>query len=257
MFRPFVAPTFRLLDLVCVQNAGDAEKWKGLGVEEARIKQVGSIKYDPEEMRIDPKLARSVLAGFEVENRTVIFGGSTHAGEEKILGEVFRALRRDFVDLLLVLAPRHTERIAEVQADLKEMGFQVALRSQPAAVDPFLNCLLIDTTGELPHWYTTATLVFVGKSLLAHGGQNPAEAILAGKPVLFGPHMENFGALASSLIAQGAAVQVSSATELRRTMAHLLANPEEREKMVANARQVLETHRGATARTAQLVVDLK
>lgn len=257
MFRPFAAPTFRLLDLVCVQNAGDAEKWKGLGVEEARIKEVGSIKYDPEEMRIDPKLARSVLAGFEVENRTVIFGGSTHAGEEKILGEVFRALRRDFVDLLLVLAPRHTERIAEVQADLKEMGFQVALRSQPAAVDPFLNCLLIDTTGELPHWYTTATLVFVGKSLLARGGQNPAEAILAGKPVLFGPHMENFGALASSLVAQGAAVQISSATELRRTMAHLLANPEEREKMVANARQVLETHRGATARTAQLVVDLK
>jgi 3-deoxy-D-manno-octulosonic-acid transferase len=257
MFRPFVAPTFRLLDLVCVQNAGDAGKWKRLGVEEARIKQVGSIKYDPEEMRIDPKLARSVLAGFEVENRTVILGGSTHAGEEKILGEVFRALRRDFVDLLLVLAPRHTERIAEVQADLKEMGFQVALRSQPAAVDPFLNCLLIDTTGELPHWYTTATLVFVGKSLVARGGQNPAEAILAGKPVLFGPHMENFGALASSLVAQGAAVQVSSATELRRTMAHLLANPEEREKMVTNARQALEAHRGSTARTAQLVVDLK
>jgi len=257
MFRPFVAPTFRLLDLVCVQNAGDAEKWKGLGVEGARIKQVGSIKYDPEEMRIDPKLARSVLAGFEVENRTVIFGGSTHAGEEKILGEVFRALRRDFVDLLLVLAPRHTERIAEVQADLKEMGFQVALRSQPAAVDPFLNCLLIDTTGELPHWYTTATLVFVGKSLLARGGQNPAEAILAGKPVLFGPHMENFGALASSLVAHGGAIQVNSATELRRTMAHLLANPEEREKMVTNARQVLEAHRGSTARTAQLVVDLK
>ncbi|HWY41792.1 MAG TPA: 3-deoxy-D-manno-octulosonic acid transferase [Chthoniobacterales bacterium] len=256
MFRPFVAPIFRLLDLVCVQNADDVEKWKGLGVEGARIKQVGSIKYDPEEMRIDPKLARTVLAGFEVENRTVIFGGSTHAGEEKILGEVFRALRRDFVDLLLVLAPRHTERIAEVQADLKEMGFHVALRSQPAAVDPFLNCLLIDTTGELPHWYTTATLVFVGKSLLARGGQNPAEAILAGKPVLFGPHMENFGALASSLVARGAAVQVSSATELRRTMAHLLANPEEREKMVANARQVLETHRGATARTAALVSSL-
>jgi len=256
MFRKFVAPTFRLLDLVCVQNVEDVEKWKALGVAGDRISQVGSIKYDPEDMRIDPKLARTVLTGFGLENRTVIFGGSTHAGEEKILGEVFRALRRDFVDLLLVLAPRHTERTNEVERELKEMEFQVALRSQPPAVDPFLNCLLIDTTGELPHWYAAATLVFVGKSLHARGGQNPAEAILAGKPVLFGPHMENFGPLATSLVANGGAIQVNSATELRRSMAHLLANPEEREKMVANARQVLETHRGATGRTATLVVDL-
>lgn len=256
MFRNFVAPTFRLLDLVCVQNSDDIEKWKALGVEERKIKCLGSIKYDPEETRIDLKLARTVLAGFGLENRTVILGGSTHSGEEKILGEVFRALRRDFVDLLLVIAPRHTERTAAIVGELKEMGFQVALRSHPAAADPFLNCLLIDTTGELPHWCPAATLVFIGKSLLARGGQNPAEAILAGKPVLFGPHMENFRALADSLVAQGGAVRIRSATDLRRAMSHLLANPDEREKMVDQARQILETHRGATARTAALVVDL-
>jgi 3-deoxy-D-manno-octulosonic-acid transferase len=256
MFRRFVAPTFALLDLVCVQNPDDVEKWKALGVNKASIRPIGSIKYDPENVRIDPKLPRDVLTGFGLQNRTVIFGGSTHAGEEKILGEVFRALRRDFADLLLVLAPRHTERTAEVERELKEIEIQVALRSQPPAIDPFLNCLLIDTTGELSHWYAAATLVFVGKSLLAHGGQNPAEAILAGKPVLFGPHMENFSALASSLLARGGAVEIGSATELKRAMAHLLANPDERKKMVAKAGQVLETHRGATARTAQLVVDL-
>jgi 3-deoxy-D-manno-octulosonic-acid transferase len=256
MFRKFVAPTFRSLDMVGVQNADDVGKWNALGVEEKRIKQVGSIKYDPEDVRFNPKLSRTVLAGFGLEKRTVIFGGSTHAGEEKVLGEVFRALRRDFVDLLLVLAPRHTERIAEVRRDLEEAGFQIALRSQPPTVDPFLDCLLIDTTGELRDWYASATLVFVGKSLLARGGQNPAEAVLAGKPVVFGPHMENFAALAGSLVGQGGAVQISSATELRRAIAHLLANPDEREKMVENARQVLEAHRGATARTAQLVVDL-
>ena len=255
-FRNFVAPTFRQLDLVCVQNAQDIAKWKQLGVEETRIKRFGSIKYDPEQTRIDPKLAPAVLAGFGLENRTVILGGSTHSGEEKILGEVFRALRRDFVDLLLVIAPRHTERTSAVLAELKEMDFQVALRSQSPVVDPFLNCLLIDTTGELPHWYATATLVFVGKSLLARGGQNPAEAILAGKPVLFGPHMENFGALATTLVGQGGAVQVNSATELRRAMTQLLADPEEREKIAETARQVLETHRGATARTAAWAVNL-
>jgi 3-deoxy-D-manno-octulosonic-acid transferase len=165
-------------------------------------------------------------------------------------------LKRDFVDLLLVLAPRHTERTGEVVRDLKEISFQIALRSQSPAPDPFIDCLLIDSTGELRHWYGVATIAFIGKSLLAQGGQNPAEAILAGKPVLFGPHMENFAALASSLVTQGGAVQVNSATDLCRAMTQLLANPEEREKMVANARTVLDTHRGATARTAQLVVDL-
>ena len=256
MFCSFVAPTFRLLDRICVQNAEDVAKWSELGVEKSKISQVGGIKYDPENVRINPKLARSVLTGLGVENRTVIFGGSTHAGEENILGEVFRALKRDFVDLLLVLAPRHTERTGEVQRELEGDGFHIARRTQPPTIDPFLDCLLIDSTGELRDWYGAATLVFVGKSLLARGGQNPAEAILAGKPVLFGPHMENFRALAEALVAQGGAMQVSSSTELRRAMAHLLANPEEREKMVANARQTLETHRGATARTAKLIVDL-
>jgi 3-deoxy-D-manno-octulosonic-acid transferase len=255
-FHGFIAPTFRLLDRVCVQNSDDIDKWKAFGVDETRITLVGSIKYDPEDVRLNPKVALETLARFGLEKRTVIFGGSTHAGEEKILGEVFRALRRDFVDLLLVVAPRHTERTVQIQRELTEMDFQIALRSQPAAIDPFLNCLLIDTTGELRDWYGVATLVFIGKSLLASGGQNPAEAILAGKPVVFGPHMENFAALAKSLVEQNGAIQVNSPTDLRQTITHLLANPDEREKIVENARRVLETHRGATVRTAQLVVDL-
>src|SRR5207248_3924384 len=83
--------------------------------------------------------------------------------------------------------------------------------------------------------YGVATVAFIGKSLLARGGQNPAEAILAGKPVLFGPHMENFAVLADTLVAQGGAVRVDSATDLRRSMTSLLANPDDREKMVARA----------------------
>jgi 3-deoxy-D-manno-octulosonic-acid transferase len=197
------------------------------------------------------------LAGFGLEKRTVIFGGSTHNGEEKVLAEVFRALRRDFVDLLLILGPRHTERTAEIRRDLEGIGLHVALRSELPVPDPFLDCLLIDSTGELRDWYGVATLAFIGKSLLARGGQNPAEAILAGKPVLFGPHMENFAALANALVAACGAIQVNSATELRRTMANLLANPDDREEIVQNARKILDTHRGATARAAHLLVDLK
>src|SRR5436190_2167875 len=256
MFRKFVAPTFRLLDLVCVQNVEDVEKWKALGVAGDRISHVGSIKYDPENVEIDPELPAAVLAGFGVEKRAVIFGGSTHNGEEKVLAEVFRALRREFVDLLLVLAPRHTERTAEIRRDLEGIGFRVALRSQSPVPDPSLDCLLIDSTGELRDWYGVATLAFIGKSLVARGGQNPAEAILAGKPVVFGPHMENFAALANALLTGHGAIQVNSPTELRRAMANLLANPDDREEIVKNARKALDAHRGATARTARLMVDL-
>jgi 3-deoxy-D-manno-octulosonic-acid transferase len=256
MFRSFVAPIFRLLDAICVQNLEDIARWKALGIEEGRISHVGSIKYDPENAEVDSELPTAVLAEFGLEKRAVIFGGSTHNGEEKVLAEVFRALRRDFVDLLLVLAPRHTERTTEIRRDLEGIGFRVALRTQSPLPDPFLDCLLIDSTGELRDWYGVATLAFIGKSLLARGGQNPAEAILAGKPVLFGPHMENFAALADALVAGRGAIQVNSPTELRRAMAHLLANPDEREEIVENARKALDAHRGATVRTAQLIVDL-
>jgi 3-deoxy-D-manno-octulosonic-acid transferase len=257
LFRSFVTPTFRLLDAICVQNLEDIERWNALGVETDRIRHLGSIKYDPENAEVDPEIPAAVLTGFGLEKRTVIFGGSTHNGEEKVLAEVFRALRRDFVDLLLILAPRHTERTAEVRRDLEGIGFHVALRSQSPVPDPFLDCLLIDSTGELHDWYGVATLAFIGKSLLARGGQNPAEAILAGKPVVFGPHMENFAALASALVAARGAIQVNSPTELRRAMTNLLPSPGDREEMVQNARKVLDAHRGATARAAQLLVDLK
>ena len=256
MFRNFVTPTFRMLDAICVQNVEDIERWKALGLAPDKIHHFGSIKYDPENVKLNPQLPREILVGFGLDKRTVIFGGSTHRGEEKILADVFSVLKKDFADLLLVVAPRHTERTGEVLRELDGMGLRVALRSQSPTAGSLLDCLLIDSTGELRDWYGVATVVFIGKSLLVRGGQNPAEAILAGKPVLFGPHMENFAALASALLAEGGALQVHSAAELRRSMSNLLANPDQCEKIVENGRKVLDAHRGATSRTAQLIVDL-
>src|SRR5437588_1062498 len=240
MFRHFVAPVFQMLDAVCVQNLEDVERWNALGLQTNKIHHVGSIKYDPENVEVDPELPREILAGFGLDKRTVIFGGSTHRGEEKVLAEVFRALKRDFVDLLLVLAPRHTERTAEVLRELESIGFHTALRSQLPAPDPFLDCLLIASTGELRNWYGVATVVFIGRSLLARCGQNQAEATLADRPVLFGPHMENFAVLANTLVAERGAVQVDSATELRRSMRNLLGNPDGREQLMASEREGID-----------------
>ena len=115
--------------------------------------------------------------------------------------------------------------------------------------------MLLDTTGELQRWYGIATVVFVGKSLTTHGGQNPVEPILAGKPVVFGPHMENFATLARTLVSNSAAMQVSDIDSLGRTVAELLRDSEARQRLVQNAHVALSEHKGATARTAELVHD--
>lgn len=258
-FRFAVAPTFQLLDLVCVQQPEDVERWAALGVRRERIRHVGAIKFDPENVHIDPAVPERLLGALKIgRSDPIIFGGSTHAGEEQILGIVFCELRAEFPGLFLIVAPRHAERAREVRARLQELSLRVALRSEiTEAQVTECDCLVLDTTGELRHWYAAATIVFMGKSLTARGGQNPVEPILAGKPVLFGPHMENFSALAQTLVASGGAIQVSDANSLRLKAAELLRNSGARGDLVANAHDVLAAHRGATARTAKLVSDLK
>jgi 3-deoxy-D-manno-octulosonic-acid transferase len=261
-FRRFlflVAPTFRCLDLVCVQESEDIERWIALGVPRERIHHIGSIKYDPAETNVNPDLPLRVLRAFGIDgDRPILFGGSTHAGEEAILGEIFQRLRIDFPALALIIAPRHIERVREIGSQLARLGLSVGLRSEVeiARMSP-PDCVLLDSTGELQDWYALATIVFVGKSLTARGGQNPVEPILAGKPVLFGPHMENFSALAQALVANRAAVQILDPNALREKIAWLLRDREAAQRLVANAQAVLARHHGATGRTATLMMDLK
>jgi 3-deoxy-D-manno-octulosonic-acid transferase len=255
-FQSLIAPTFRLLDLVSVPEFADVARWNALGVEEARIQPIGSIKYDPEIAHVDSTTAEAVLRELNIDNRrSILLGGSTHPGEEEVLARIFCDLRAEFADFFLILAPRHAERAGEVGRTLERLGLRVALRSKISSNRP-VDCLLLDSTGELRNWYAVATVVFIGKSLRAHGGQNPAEAIAAGKPALFGPHMENFATFARALIEQHGAVQIGSAAELQRAIVDLLRDHETRNQMVANARNLLSRHAGATTRTARLLVDL-
>jgi 3-deoxy-D-manno-octulosonic-acid transferase len=261
-FRRFlflIAPTFRCLDLVCVQEPEDIERWIALGVPRERIHHVGSIKYDPAETRVNPDLPLQVLRALGIDgNLPILFGGSTHPGEEEVLGEIFQRLRADFPAFMLIIAPRHVERVGEIRTRLARLGLSVSLRSEAgtARMSP-PDCILLDSTGELQNWYAVATIVFVGKSLTARGGQNPVEPILAGKPVLFGPHMENFSALADALVANQAAIQILDPNSLREKIAWLLRDREAALRLVANAQAVLARHNGATGRTAMLVLELR
>jgi 3-deoxy-D-manno-octulosonic-acid transferase len=257
-FRSLIAPTFRCLDAICVQEPDDVGRWVALGVSRERIHHVGSIKYDPADVRLDPGVPLEILRSVGINRDSpILFGGSTHAGEEEILGEIFQRLRANFPAFTLIVAPRHVERAGEIRGQLERLGLNVCLRSEAGgtrASPP--DCLLLDTTGELQHWYTVATIVFVGKSLTARGGQNPVEPILAGKPVLFGLHMENFAALAQALVANKAAVQVHDPSSLQQQIAWLLRDREAVMRLVANAQSVLARHSGATDRTATLVLEL-
>jgi 3-deoxy-D-manno-octulosonic-acid transferase len=259
-FRFFVAPTFRLLDLLCAQEPDDVDRWVAIGVARDRIRVVGSIKYDPDGREPTPKAQGSERpAGFSDADRQrpVLFGGSTHRGEEEILATIFLRLRQQFPSLRLFIAPRHVERLREIRAQLAALLIRVSLASEIAANrESDADCIVLDTTGELQRWYAIATIVFMGKSLTAHGGQNPVEPIMAGKPVVFGPHMENFATLAMALVSKKGGIQVHDVDSLERTIAGLLGDSEARQRLVQSAHEVLSRHEGATARTAALIHEL-
>jgi 3-deoxy-D-manno-octulosonic-acid transferase len=259
-FRFFVAPTFRLLDLVCAQEPDDIDRWVAIGVARERIRAAGSVKYDPNgrDQRAEAQEnARTTSVSDADRQRPVLFGGSTHRGEEEILARIFLRLRQQFSSLRLFIAPRHVERLREIRAQLAALPLRVALASE-GAIDreSDADCILLDTTGELQRWYGIATIVFIGKSLTAQGGQNPVEPIMAGKPVVFGPHMENFATLAKALVLKKGAIQVRDADSLEMTIAGLLRDGDARQRLLENARDVLSKHHGATARAAALIHEL-
>jgi len=254
-FRWLIEPVFRMLKQVLVQEEGDIARWEGLGVDRGRIHLTGSIKYDPEgavvpAAKIDE--LRAVLTQTGVSpSQPALLAASTHAGEELEFARMFQRLREKIRDLALLIVPRHVERSAEIVSALNTIGIVPALRSDPAShVDSTAPIFVIDTTGELAAWQHLTTLVVVGKSFLAEGGQNPAEAALAKKPVLFGPHMENFTPLVDLLLKKKGAEQVADFTELESACLTLLQDSEKAARMGQSGRTALQVHEGATVRTA-------
>lgn len=260
-FRWLTEPLFRMLKQVLVQEEDDIARWEGLGVDRDRIHLTGSIKYDPEGASVAPAKIdelREVLSRTGIApSQPVILAASTHAGEEIELARVFQRLREKIRDLALLIVPRHVERRAEITTALNSIGLAPALRSDPASrVDPNAPVFVIDTTGELAAWQHLATLVVVGKSFLAEGGQNPAEAGLAQKPVLFGPHMENFTPLVELLLKKKGAQQVENFDELGTACLALLQDSTKAVQMGQAGHRALQAHQGATQRSAERLLHM-
>ncbi len=257
-FRKWTAPIFGMLERVCVPELGDEARWIALGVDAARIHRTGSIKLDHAGAVHQSRVGefQGLLEAMGVSAQTpILLGGSTWDPEEKILARISIELRRSMPALLVILVPRHVERTPAIVRELESLGLQVCRRSHlPHSPPSRCDVLIVDTTGELRDWYELATVVFVGKSLAVTGGQNPGEPALLGKPVVFGPHMENFSALVDLLLAQEAAVQVTDEVELAEELRTLFANAARRESLGKRALYALESHRGAAERTANLLL---
>ncbi len=258
-FRDWTGPIFRLLDAITVPEAEDVARWMSLGMPAAKLHATGSIKFDqaagiPSKTETLRALLQS--AGLEPD-APLIVAGSTHAGEEHLLAEMLPRLRESgTASLRLIITPRHVERTPAILRELAPLNLRILRRSElPAASPAGCDILLVDTTGELRDWYSLATVVFVGKSLTAEGGQNPVEPALLGKPVLFGPHMENFAAVVAHLLAKDAALQVRDAADLHAQLTALLNDPARRDTLAQNAQSALAAHQGATARASKILME--
>ena len=249
-FAAWVRPVFAMLDAVAIQEPEDAEIWQDLGVDAARIHCTGSLKFDPggERPVRRPEFQAMLDA---VGKRSVILAASTHAGEDAWIAS---AIRKAVPDALPVIVPRHAERRAEVRSELERAGFEVVMRSKfhaPAGGD-HRDVFLIDSTGELRDWTAHADVVIIGKSFFETGGQNPCEAILAGKPVVFGPHMENFEPLAGRLVSTHGCIRAHDESGLCKAIITAL-DPQSARSMTHNAAALLAPHDGATQRILDLL----
>jgi 3-deoxy-D-manno-octulosonic-acid transferase len=256
LFRPL----FAAFAGVGCQNQEDARRLVEVGCRPDAVQAVGNLKFDAARLsEISSLDVRGLLRQAGVpDDALILVAGSTHDGEEVLLADMAQRLRAKFPKLFLILVPRHFERCKELGQKLRSRGVKLMFRSEifpntrleAGAAD----CLLVNTTGELKFFYEPATVVFVGKSLTASGGQNPIEPAALGKPVVFGPNMQNFGDIVQLFLKTGAAVQVPTPEELERTLGELLADAGRRAALGRAAQAVVAENLGAVERTVAMIL---
>ena len=250
--RPVVRGMLRRVALFLMQSQVDADRLLQLGAPPDRVRVVGSLKWDaslsarPDPGAVSQLAARLGLGGREM----VLVAGSTHRGEEQAVLGALHMLRGSRADARAVIAPRHLERLDEVERLARQTGFTVARLSQADGAGRW-QVGLVDAWGQLPLYYGLASVVFIGGSLIPHGGQNPLEATSLGKPVVFGPSMHNFEAIAHQLLAHRAARQVAGGEELSLVLAELAAHPDDAQAMGRRAQELTGQFQGATHRTLE------
>jgi 3-deoxy-D-manno-octulosonic-acid transferase len=264
----------RLYDLVAVfamQSQVDADRAIQLGADPDRVLVSGNLKYDLG-LSTDwgdssgrENNASSLESIFALSSAPLIIAGSTSQGEEEIIIDSFQQLRSEtgLQKLRLLIAPRHPERFGDVAGLLDSSQFKYVRRSAFASMGTVesrsADCILLDSVGELAALYRFASVVFIGGSMVRKGGHNILEPAFYGKPIIVGPHMENFREIRNEFLRRDALIQLGEGDlvgELKRVLSELLLNQIRARRVGENARKAVEENRGATARTLELVVEL-
>jgi len=261
-YRFLKAFSRRLLPLfrgIYAQTKVDRDRFLQLGAQEGQVEALGSAKFDLDtrdssrEMEA-ASLVRQIGWG---SDRLVLAGGSTWPGEEELLLELTVSLHRTRPGLVLLLAPRHVERCDEVEQLVRRFGLTWVRRSSLAANGPARSdatVLLLDTTGELRHFYAVSDVVVIGKSLTEHGGQNPLEPLQCGKAVVCGPNMENFHVMVEDLCTAGVLIQIRSAAELPAMVESLLGDEARRREIGRCAEIFIRDRAGALSKTIEKIL---
>lgn len=237
----------------CVQLPVHAERFVSLGLPQDRIVVTGNLKFDNVPILADPTRSTAFerLLG-ATDGRPILVAGSTHPPEERLLGQAVAKLRAAGVPLRAIVAPRHPARADAVEADLKREGLAVVRRSRippDGAASPADAVVLLDTVGELEAVYALADVVFVGGSLVRHGGQNVMEPASVGRPIVVGPHTWNFRGEIDLLAACGALETVANPEGLVARVAAILADPAAARARGERGRAAILESKGATERT--------
>ena len=252
--RWFVAKMLRPIAVFAMQSDEDARRIIALGAPADRVVVTGNLKAD---LSTEP-VARDPIwhAALGPDPRRLLWvAGSTHRGEETAILDAYQRLTRRFPRLRLLVAPRHPERAPEVEDLVSDHGFRAVRRTALAGCRDAEAVIVLDTVGELADLYGLADVVFVGGSLVATGGHNMLEPALRRKPVLFGPHTNNFRESADLLCAAGAAVVVKDSLDLAREAERLLEDPGLRRTMGEAGFAAVATRQGALSATLALIAD--
>lgn len=252
-FPGLTKATLRNVTDLAAQARPDADRFISLGMDAQHVHVTGNIKFDvqlPYELRAQAEQLRRQWG----EKRPVWVAASTHAGEEEVVLSAFDMVRTRLPQALLVLVPRHPERFDKVVELCQRRGYSVARRSERGIVGSEVAVFVGDTMGELPLFYASADVAFVGGSLVPTGGHNVLEPAALGVPVVVGPHTFNFMEITRALIVHGGGERVETVTELATVVVRFLEHTKLRDATGSCGRELVERNRGALAKLEAILI---
>lgn len=238
--KPIAKEMLECFALTLPQNKEYGEKLEELGA--TNVKFVGNLKFDSPSLPSSPKEMGELVT--MIGERKVWVAASTHPGEEEMIREVHLTLKANHPDLLTIIVPRHAKRGKDIANSIAGDEIGIKLRSNDDVVDAKTDIYIADTMGELGIFYRLASIVFIGGSLVEHGGQNPLEAARLECAIIFGPHMYNFKEVIKELHEANACIQINDKAELASTLEQLLDDDNKQEELAKASKSIVANKTG-------------